>query len=278
MKKFDLKRVLAICLTLCLMLPLLTAAAHAATFPAASYKGNSIVDGLKSVGANSSFSYRAEIAAANGISDYRGTASQNTALLKLLKAGQLQKPGSASAAPSAQPAQSSSGGSLVSANLGRVSFIQQGYLNCKATAAAQAVNLIVGKNRYSIGAMISSGYNCKNLQGFSFVGSNGKVYTTTYKFDVYIGSRNELVGQIETALAHGLPIVVAVHSTRYNAPHHWITVVGKQGSDYLVLDPYDKGAGTANACVKTMKELSYDLGITDVKNGPGYGYISFRQQ
>lgn len=275
MKKFDLKRVLAVCLTLCLMLPLLTAAAHAATFPAASYKGNSIVDGLKSVGANSSFSYRAEIAAANGISDYRGTASQNTALLKLLKAGQLKKPGSASAAPGAQPAQS---GSLVGANLGRVSFIRQGYLNCKATAAAQAVNLIVGRNQYSISDMISSGYNCKNLQGFSFVGSDGKVYKTTYKFDVYIGSRSELVGQIETALAHGLPIVAAVHSTRGNAPHHWITVVGRQGSDYLVVDPYYKGAGTAKACVKTMKELSYDFGITDVKNGPGYGYISFRQQ
>lgn len=57
------------------------------------YKGNSIVDGLKSVGGNSSFSNRRDIAKANGIENYKGTASQNTALLNKLKQGTLKKGG-----------------------------------------------------------------------------------------------------------------------------------------------------------------------------------------
>ena len=61
-------------------------------FPQCTYTGVSIVDGLKSVGANSSYSYRATIAVANGISGYRGTAAQNTQMLDLLKAGKLKKP------------------------------------------------------------------------------------------------------------------------------------------------------------------------------------------
>ena len=61
-------------------------------FPACMYSGVSIVDGLKSIGANSSYSYRCTIAAVNNISGYRGTAAQNTQMLNLLKAGKLIKP------------------------------------------------------------------------------------------------------------------------------------------------------------------------------------------
>ena len=53
---------------------------------------NSLVDGLKAVGANSAFSYRKKIATANKISGYIGTAAQNTKLLNLLKQGKLIKP------------------------------------------------------------------------------------------------------------------------------------------------------------------------------------------
>ena len=56
-----------------------------------SYKGNSIVDALKSIGVNSSYSYRQKLAKANGITNYKGTASQNTTLLNKLKQGTLIK-------------------------------------------------------------------------------------------------------------------------------------------------------------------------------------------
>lgn len=61
-------------------------------FPKYSGKSVSIVDGLSSIGAASSFNYRKKIAAANNIQNYEGTAKQNTTMLVLLKSGQLIKP------------------------------------------------------------------------------------------------------------------------------------------------------------------------------------------
>jgi hypothetical protein len=54
-------------------------------------KSSSIVTALNYIGAGSSFAERKKIAAANGISNYTGTATQNTTLLNLLKSGQLKK-------------------------------------------------------------------------------------------------------------------------------------------------------------------------------------------
>lgn len=53
------------------------------------YKGYSIVDGLNQIGVDSSYGYRSKLAKANGISNYQGTAEQNTKLLDLLKKGKL---------------------------------------------------------------------------------------------------------------------------------------------------------------------------------------------
>ena len=44
------------------------------------------------MGASTTFDYRKQIAAKNGISNYTGTSSQNTKLLNLLKQGKLIKP------------------------------------------------------------------------------------------------------------------------------------------------------------------------------------------
>lgn len=57
--------------------------------PASHY--TSIVEALKSIGFDSSFEYRKTIAELNDISNYTGTAEQNTTLLKLLKQGKLIK-------------------------------------------------------------------------------------------------------------------------------------------------------------------------------------------
>ena len=51
----------------------------------------SIVDALKSLKVDSSFTHRTKIAKANGITLYLGTAKQNTTLLNLLKQGKLIK-------------------------------------------------------------------------------------------------------------------------------------------------------------------------------------------
>lgn len=61
-------------------------------FIACKYTGFSIVDALKSIGANSSYAYRCKIAKANDIVNYKGTAMQNLKMLSLLKKGKLIKP------------------------------------------------------------------------------------------------------------------------------------------------------------------------------------------
>lgn len=53
---------------------------------------NSLVDALKALKINNTMKYRKRIAAANGISNYSGTAAQNTKMLNLLKKGKLQNP------------------------------------------------------------------------------------------------------------------------------------------------------------------------------------------
>jgi hypothetical protein len=53
------------------------------------YKGVSIVDALNQISVDSSYNYRSKLAKVNGISNYRGTAEQNTKLLNLLKQGKL---------------------------------------------------------------------------------------------------------------------------------------------------------------------------------------------
>lgn len=60
-------------------------------YPACPQEQRSIVDALKAIGVDSSRENRAKIAQRNGITDYSSTASQNIALLKKFKAGQLIK-------------------------------------------------------------------------------------------------------------------------------------------------------------------------------------------
>lgn len=55
------------------------------------YEGSSIIDALKSIGVDSSKAFRTEIAKANGIENYTGTAAQNKKMLSLLKEGKLKE-------------------------------------------------------------------------------------------------------------------------------------------------------------------------------------------
>lgn len=60
-------------------------------YPACDKKYTSIVDALKSIKVDSKFLFRSEIAKANGIKNYIGSAEQNSNMLKLLKEGKLIK-------------------------------------------------------------------------------------------------------------------------------------------------------------------------------------------
>ena len=66
-------------------------------------KSYSIVDALHAVGADYSYAYRKQIAAANNIQGYRGTAQQNLQMLELLKAGKLVQPAAEASSGEALP-------------------------------------------------------------------------------------------------------------------------------------------------------------------------------
>lgn len=68
-----------------------TAEAAVTYYPKCNSNYTSIVDALNSIGVNSSYNNRKSIAQLNGISNYSGTASQNSTLLSLLKQGKLIK-------------------------------------------------------------------------------------------------------------------------------------------------------------------------------------------
>lgn len=236
-------------------------------FPAYTGKSPSIVAALSALGVDSSYSYRARIAAANGIADYSGSAAQNTSLLRLLAQGRLLKPGS--------PAASAASGGVLDAGLGRVSFLRQDTNTCKATSAAMAANLIVGGDRYTTADMIYSGVLCRSLEGELYAGSDGNTYRAAYKTDGYVGSLGELEAAVEAALSNGLPIVAAVHSAATR--HHWLVIVGRDGQGgYLAVDPARSGSGSMASQARSLASMGYSFGLTDYA-APHYGYISFQR-
>ena len=165
---------------------------------------------------------------------------------------------------------------LVDANLSKTTYIKQGSKTCKATAAAMALNLLTGKNSYTTAGL--GGSNFVGIEGKSYVGSNGNTYVATSKADNYVGSAAEQKAAIDKAIANGLPIVVAVHSTRSGyTKHHWVIIVGKSGNDYLIVDPASGSSGSMAANVKTMSSAHYEFGLTDYST-PHYGYICFTRK
>ena len=60
-------------------------------YPAVDYKGCSIVEALKLIGVDYSYTSRKRIAGVNGIAGYTGTSKQNMELLNRLRAGKLIK-------------------------------------------------------------------------------------------------------------------------------------------------------------------------------------------
>lgn len=54
------------------------------------YTGYSIVDALNQIGVDSSYNHRSKLANANGITNYIGSAEQNTKMLEMLKNGTLK--------------------------------------------------------------------------------------------------------------------------------------------------------------------------------------------
>ena len=319
----------------------------------------SLVEALQAINAPSSFGSRYNIAALNGISNYRGTSQQNTLLLNKLKAGVLIKSKSAPSSswqinmpssvtisqgqtytvdvlfcgsginsysgtytspstlsayfdnavwnPAGQwcsvqlvlegknPGKSTvtfklngsrsltksmtvtvlGSSSLVETNLSKVTWSKQWSQSCKATSLSFALNTLLGYNKFTTSSC--GGNSCSSINGKTYLGSDGHYYKATYKFDGDKVSSSEQSREIQQALNSGLPIVIAVHSTRAGrTKHHWVLCVGRSGSDLLVVDPASGRSGSLADNVKTLSSLNYALGLTDYST-THYGYISFKR-
>lgn len=113
-------------------------------YPRCSSSIRSFADGLKQIGVNSSYSSRKAIAALNGYSNYRGTASQNSTLLSKLKNGKLVKSRKTNTSSSSEyyPACSSSVTSIVS-GLKQIG-VDSSYSNRKQIAIANGYSNYTG--------------------------------------------------------------------------------------------------------------------------------------
>ena len=111
-----------------------------------SYKGSSIAEALKQIGVDSSYSYRAKLAAANGIKNYKGLASQNTQMLNLLKQGKLVKVGSTvTVTNNYYPVPNYRGSSIVEA-LNKIG-VNSSYTNRAKIASKNGIKLYVGTSK-----------------------------------------------------------------------------------------------------------------------------------
>ena len=252
-------RVLGAVMALALLVPGGRAEAAGACYPKCAASYESLVDALISVGADASFANRKGIAESNGVSDYTGSAAQNIHLLNLLKNGTLRTAGAASSAP-------------LDTNTAKVRYIAQDAKTCKASAVAMAVNLLRGGNDCTTAGM--GGSCCNSIDGVRYTGSDGRDYKGVYKTDSYAGTAGELTAAVDDALAAGVPIVAAVHSTAGGTKHHWVVIVGRSGNDYLIADPAGGSAGAVAANVRTLSSRNYAFGLTDYST-PHYGYVTF---
>lgn len=133
-------------------------------------------------------------------------------------------------------------------------WLKQGTSACKVTAISNAVNAITGKRTLSITTGLASSSTAGSYQG------------SIYDTDTASISKNNptrQMNEINNALNNNLPIVVEV---RGSIDQHWVTVIGRSGSDYIIVDP-------ANGGEKTVVAKNYFIGSASGY----YGVVTFKR-
>ena len=141
-------------------------------YPACSSTYLSLVDGLRSIGVDTSFSNRKQIALLNGYTSYSGTATENNELFSLLKSGKLIK--SKTNSISYYPRCSDSSSSITEAlkNIGVDSSfsnrkeiaILNGFINYSGTASENTSLLNLCKSGKLISSIDSSNQSSQSSQ------------------------------------------------------------------------------------------------------------------
>ena len=189
------------------------------------YSGTSLVEALKSIGVDSSFTNREKIAAANGISDYAGTAAQNNTLLNLLMNGQLKRPVSVEGDPdgggtgtSYYPKPNYGGTSLVEAlkSIG----VDSSFANREKIAAANGISDYTGtttQNNMLFNLLMNGQLKRPNSLGEDVGGDTGEGLTEI-GFVPGLSIRKNLVSSSKYDIKAPYlmdPVYITVHNT-YN--------------------------------------------------------------
>ena len=165
-------------------------------YPKPNYSGTSLVEALKSIGVDSGFDNREKIAAANGITNYTGTATQNDSLFNLLMSGQLRRPDSV--AISYYPVPNYTGTSLVGAL--NVIGVDSSFDNREKIAAVNGITDYTGtaaQNDLLFNLLMSGRLICPdNNQGGGDLdgGGTGSAYfpTPSYSGTSLVGALNAI--------------------------------------------------------------------------------------
>ena len=185
------------------------------------YSGTSLVEALKSIGVDSSFTNREKIAAANGISDYAGTAAQNDTLFNLLMHGQLKRPDSSSegdTVASYYPKPNYDGTSLVGAldSIG----VDSSFANREKIAAANGISDYTGtttQNNMLFNLLMNGQLKRPNSLGEDVGGDTGEGLTEI-GFVPGLSIRKNLVSSSKYDIKAPYlmdPVYITVHNT-YN--------------------------------------------------------------
>ncbi len=139
---------------------------------------------------------------------------------------------------------------------------QAGKRDCKATAIAQMLNIIEGKDKYKAQDFYAgSGPDSKNINGNTYAG-----LTAEYTLQKDGITKDQLQKKIDTSLSNNIPIIIRVHGKKSGATDdHWVTLISKSGSSYKAIDPW-------GAKVITLSD-TYNFGS---KSGY-FGYVALNK-
>lgn len=222
------------------------------------YTGSSgsITSALKSLGIDSSFSYRAQIAAANNISGYVGSYSQNVNLLNLLKQGKLKKPGSAPSSSEGEVTVNSSYNVYVSNPAKETS---PHYTNTAGKRGPEALNTVI--DQFAVTS--NSRYRPKN----------GKTYCNIFAWDC----TRALGAEIPHWVLNNKPATSNTRGAKElnaNATYNWLNNYGSGYGWYkTTASEAQKRANAGYPTVAVWRNTSGGSGHIAVIRPEGSGYI-----
>ena len=243
------------------------APASDAYYPRYTGSSGSIVDALRAIGGDSSFANRKLIAQANGISDYSGTAAQNTKLLNLLKQGLLKKPGGAPVTPT--PITPSGGDLIIHADY-NVSVSNKALRN-----KPHYENAADKRSKSNYNTVIDQFKVASNSR---YARSSGKTYCNIFAWDVTSAMKAEIPHWIYSNGKPANPGASGAKEINANATYNWLNSYGAAyGWKKVSAADAQKRANSGYPTIAIWKNPSGGSGHVAVvrPEGNGYAYSAY---